>query len=141
MACADLISPPESSDPGILAILYAETLRFVARIPIGLLFGLPAVAALRERIARRRWTWVEWSAASASALCLLPVVIMERGNLGPISPEGLGVRSLAIAWIMIIAFISHLILDRFSGRWNRWVQGPTNPDQSFPDSESDAKIL
>jgi hypothetical protein len=135
---ADSISPSGGLGPGILPFLYQGICMLIAFIPMGLLFGLPAVAAIRQRILGRRWNWVEWAAAGTSALALLALVIATPTGLNPTSPEGLGLRFLVIVGLGVIGFISNLILNHVSEPWCLWTEGPAAPDQSSPESDSAA---
>jgi hypothetical protein len=138
---ADLISPSGGFGPGVGSILHRGACLLVAALPMGLFFGLPAVASLRERIGGRRWTWVEWTAAGSSTLTGFVGVLSYRGEFRTPSLAWLAERLMVLAWLAIVAVLSRWILIRFGPPWRRWIEGPMDHDRSsLPASDSEASI-
>ena len=60
--------------PGAMFNFWLEVRKGIARLPLGLLFGVPIVATVRDRLRSDRpaWRWTEWvGAASAGWLALI----------------------------------------------------------------------
>lgn len=138
---ADLITPTNGFGPGVLSTLYRGACLLLAALPMGVLFGLPAVAALVERIGGRRWSWAEWSASSATILTGFVAMRTYQGEFKTPSPAWAAEWLLVLAWFVAVALASRWILLHLGERWRRWVEGPDGRDQPSPaTSDSDVSI-
>ncbi len=106
-----------------LAWSYGAMCQFVVSLPIGLAYGIPALAALIERRAGSRpWVWTEWIAAAASlmnALLILGFVYWPPLQ-GWTDDEIVALRIATPFWILGVAAVSWLLI-RF---WTWLVKNP-----------------
>jgi len=119
----DLLAPASGFGPGDGPILNHVACWLVARLPIGLLFGVPAVGALAERIHRRPWTWVEWASvalAMAAGLLLSP---LYRFELTRLSAAWVAERGMVGAWFLAVGLLARLLVVRLGPGWGRFLDG------------------
>ena len=113
----DLLTPSAGFPAGDGWALYRKACVLIALTPFGLVFGVPAVAALAERVARRPWTWAEWSSfvlAITSAALLWSFI---PGDFGRVSPAWAAERGMVVAWLVGVGLISRWITVRARRIW------------------------
>jgi hypothetical protein len=102
--------------------LYGMACRYIASVPWGLLFGIPATAALldRRQAGVRRWSWVEWVAggiAVTMAMYSLTFLYVLREET---PADGLHAERIVVPiWIVVVWWLSRMIVRRFGAGWNR----------------------
>ncbi len=126
----DLVSPSDGFGPGDLAILHRQLCILFGFFPIGLFFGVPALAVLIERMRRRHWSWSEWAAASSSILVGLTSMLFYRWEINRFSLGWIGERFLVLGWVIVVALVSRLILIRVGPAWNVWFGDISGQDRS-----------
>ena len=129
----DLVTPGSGFGRGTGPILHRQACVLFGFFPIGLFFGVPAVEALGERIARRPWSWVEWSSLAGPGVVGVSMAMLARGEFSPPSIGWILERSLLLAWFLAVALTSRWILIRFGPTCDRWVEGPPRQVPSSPD--------
>lgn len=107
---ADLLAPSAGFGRGNAMILYRGACQWAATTPLALLVGLPVVATIVERLAGRRWSWLEWSAAITAGLAGLLASIVYRGEFRAGTTPWLFERALAAAWVAFVAGVDLLVL-------------------------------
>ena len=129
---ADWFSPPGGFGPGTASTLYRGACGLAAHLPMGLLFGVPALASLNQRISCRKWIWTEWANLSCSTMTGFAFMMLYRGEFRFPSPAWLAERLLVLAWFLAVALLSRLILMRFLEDWGRRIGWPADQDLSPP---------
>ena len=135
----NLISPSAGFGPGELSILHREACSLAAQVPIGVFFGIPAIASL----AGARWSgrsdpksWVEWASLVLVATIFLCRSLAYRFEFNLISPWWPAERGLLLAWFVLVALVSRLIVVRFGPAWRRWADRAADQERASP-SRSD----
>jgi hypothetical protein len=118
---AGLISPAARFGPGIGSILLRKALWLTAQLPLGLLFGIPAVGALAEKIAGRPWSWTEWAGASLSLTLGVIALIFDRVEFPIPSPGWLAEVAMSFVWLVAVLLLSRSIAVRLGVGWRRWI--------------------
>jgi hypothetical protein len=134
----DLVSPSGGFGGGDLAILHRQLCVLFGHFPTGLFFGLPATAAVLDRVSRRRWAWGEWAGVVSSTLVGLSLGMLNQGGFPRTSPPGMAEWAFILAWLVAIAFTSGFIVRKCSPAWRRWIEGPIDHDLSSSGPESAA---
>jgi hypothetical protein len=117
----DLLAPSSGFGPGGASTLHWLTLQLIATIPMGLMFGVPAVAALIERFRRDRWRWDEWAGVILPLLVALPIASLYRGTLPALSAWGAAERALVGGWFVGVGMLSRRIVVKLGPAWSRWL--------------------
>ena len=126
---ADLLAPSAGFGRGSAMILYRGACQWAATTPMALLAGLPVVGTVAERLAGRRWSWLEWSAAITAGLAGLLASIVYRGEFRVGTAPWLAERAIAAAWVALVAGVDLLILR---SRWRKSAGRPTSPESFAP---------
>ena len=137
---ADWISPAGGFGPGTASTLHRGACLLAAGLPMGLLFGVPAIASLNERSSGRQWSWIEWAVLSISTLAGFAFMMTYRWDFRVLSLAWLAERLLVLAWLAVIAFLSRLMLIRFRAGWGRWIGVPAD-QTSGPAEASPSRTL
>jgi hypothetical protein len=132
---ADLISPSEGFGPGGGSILYRSALGLIAFLPFGLLFSVPAVAALAERLRRADWKWTEWAGSNASAMVIVSLTLLYRAEFPELTWGWLAERVLLLIWFVVVGLLGRWIVIHIGPAWNRWF-GLVPPQDSSTESAS-----
>jgi hypothetical protein len=127
---ADLISPSEGFGPGSTGILYHEACMDLASVPLGLLFGIPAVAAMTERLRGFRWNWTEWVGFNASIIVILGLGMLHRAEFPELSWGWLVERLILLVWYLIVALLGRLFLVYVNPIWERAIGLSKDQDRS-----------
>jgi hypothetical protein len=126
----DLISPREGFNTGALSMLHWRASRLFGLFPTGVFFGVPAVAALLDRIAGKRWSWVEWVGVIASTMVACLPMMIYRSEYDRSSTYWLAERTLTPTWLLVVTITSWLIVAKLGPPWQRWIEGQTDQDRS-----------
>jgi hypothetical protein len=101
-----------------------EGRRYAAMLPLGLLFGVPARAALArwERRGTRRWIWTEGLGLGTALLLGSLWLGSLYGLRSEWPPDGLNAeRAVVPVWIVGVWWLSRAIVRRFGDAWERWL--------------------
>jgi hypothetical protein len=112
--------------PKWLFWIYGEGLRYATWLPPGLLFGVPATAALAEwrRRGSRRWVWIEW-VGIAIALLLGFLWIGDLYLRSEWPPDRLNAERVVMPlWVIGIWWLSRRGIAHFRDAWGRWLMSP-----------------
>lgn len=120
----DLLTPSTGFGAGDGWTLYRGACLLAAQLPMGLVFGLPLIAAFAERLRRPAWTWTEWASLGLSSAVALAISTLYRGEFRQPSVAWATERFLGVLWLLAIGLISRLILVRLGPGWRRWLDGP-----------------
>jgi hypothetical protein len=117
-------SPPiEPTSPAILWV-WLEIRKYLGLLPLGLLFGIPAMATLKDWRAResKGRLWTEWPGpAIGLVLCLFWLVSLYLLR-SESPPHDLNAERVVVPfWIAGVWWLSRWITDRFGDRWRRWL--------------------
>jgi hypothetical protein len=110
--------------PGWLFWAYLECRQYAAMLPSGLLFGVPATAALarRNRKESRPWVWTEWmglGTAMLLGLLWLGSLFLLRSEW---PPDNLNAERVVVpVWVVGVWWLSRAIVRRFGDAWDRWL--------------------
>ena len=137
---ADWLTPAGGFGPGTASTLYRGACLLAANLPMGLLFGVPAIASLNERFSGRRWSWIEWAVLSISMLTGFIFMMTYRWEFRVFSLAWLAERLLVLAWFAVIAFLSRWILIRSRAGVRRWIGVPAD-QVSDPAEASPSRTL
>ena len=137
----DLLAPSAGFGLGRLSMLYRLGCQLVATTPLALMIGIPAVAALIERVRRARWRWTEWACTSASILTGLALTPLYKGHLPFPSVGGTAERFLILVWLLGVGILSRVILSCFGPTWSRWLGDQTEGPGSTPIDSSPASTF
>jgi len=117
----DLLAPSGGFGPGNGWLFFWLACQWASAVPTGLMFGVPAVAALMERIARRSWRWDEWAGVTAPMMVALPLASLYRGSFSPPSFWWGVERALVAAWFLGLGLLSRFLIVKFGPAWSRWL--------------------
>jgi hypothetical protein len=112
--------------PTWLFWMYGEGLRYVAWLPSGLLFGVPATAALAEWSQRssRRWVWTEWMGI-AVVLLLGFLWVGELYLRSEWPPDRLNAERVVMpVWVLGVWWLSRRAIAHFRNAWGHWLMSP-----------------
>ena len=117
----DLLTPGGGFLGGDSWILCRRICILLAQVPFGLMFGVPLVAAIAERIARRPWTWVDWAsfALVVASAWLLPSAY--PGDFDRPSLAWAAERGIVALWAINVAVLSRWIVVWAAPGWRRWL--------------------
>ena len=93
----------------------------IAAVPFGLMFGIPAVAAMTERLRGFRWNWVEWVGFNASIIVILGLAMLDRTEFPEFTWGWLAERLILLIWYLAVALLSRLFLVYLDPTWERWI--------------------
>jgi hypothetical protein len=136
-----LFVPPAIFGRGHLSMLFDEACQLIAVTPMALMPGIPAVAALIERVRRVRWRWTEWACTTASLLIVLAILLFHHSDFPFPSIDWAADRGLVGAWFLGVGFLSWAILDRLGPTWSRWLGDQTEDQGSTPIESSPASTF
>jgi hypothetical protein len=111
---------------------YVEGRRYAAMLPLGLLFGVPATAALARWVRRgsRRWLWTEWLGLGAALLLVslwIASLYLLRSEWPP--DDLIAERAVVPVWVVGVWWLSRAIVRRFGDAWDRWLN-PGEPSNT-----------
>ncbi len=135
----DLLAPSDGFGPGGLAMLHWLTCQLIAGIPLGLFFGVPAIAALMERVRRDRWRWDEWAGVILPILVALPMAALYPGNFPTLSAEWTAERALLGGWFLGVGLLSRLVVVKLGPAWSGWLGDQAGESGSTSSEASPAR--
>jgi hypothetical protein len=106
--------------------IYGESLRYVAWLPPGLLFGVPATAALAEWRQRgsRRWVWTEWMGIGIVLLLgflwIGELYLRSEWPSDRLNAE----RAVLPVWVLGVWWLSRRAIAHFRNAWGHWLMSP-----------------
>ena len=127
---AKRLAPRGNVGPDVGSRLTWKAVVLAVRLPSGILFGVPAVVALGDRLRRCRWTWAEWASAGMASLACLTWVASFRPDFSIFTIPWLLGWGLVLGWLAAVVLLSRLIAAKLGGRWQRWIGLAT--DQGRP---------
>lgn len=104
--------------------LAADGMIGLGLVPEGLVYAVPAMAAVRSWRSRRRrpWLWTEWAGAAVAAVllfCWIQDGILIAGRVSSWSPwPELIVRAL---WLVLVVGLAWQFTGRLAPAWRRWA--------------------
>ncbi len=120
----DLLAPSQGFGRGPGPALAWIGCRLLARVPLGLLFGIPLIAAIDGRVRRIRWAWTEWSAFAVFLVAWLLAATLRRTLVPAPSLLAAAEKGLDGAWVVGVGLLSRWALVRFGPTWRRWFEAP-----------------
>jgi len=133
----DLLAPSDGFGAGIGPATYWMTCQHVAWAPLGLLFGVPLIAAIDARVRRFPWAWTEWAGLCSFLVALLVAATVRRGMVPGLSILSAIEKGLDIAWVFGVSLLSRWLLIRLRPAWSRWFDAP-RPRQTVAATSGDA---
>ena len=122
---ADLVTPSGGFGPGMGPILLRKSFWLLAQLPMGLLFGVPAVAALAERVEGRPWGWTEWVGASLALILGTITVIFDRNEFPIPSGGWIAEHAMTLAWLVVAFLLARMLVFRVGPGWfGETMSGP-----------------
>jgi hypothetical protein len=106
--------------------IYGEGLRYVAWLPPGLLFGVPATAALADWRQRgsRRWVWTEWMGIGIVLLLgflwIGELYLRSEWPSDRLNAE----RAVLPVWVLGVWWLSRRAIAHFRNAWSHWLMSP-----------------
>ncbi len=96
--------------PGAMFWFWLEVRKGIGRLPLGLLFGVPIVATVGDRLRSNRpaWRWTEWAGAASAGW--LALIVVGFWLLGLNWAE----RLAASLWLGTVTSVSYLIERRWA---------------------------
>jgi len=99
--------------------VYVESRQYAARLPLGLLFGVPATAAI---IQRKRWVWTEWIGVGVGSILILLWLVFLYVLRSESPPDDLNAERIVVpVWLLASWWTSRFVVKRFGDGWNRWL--------------------
>ena len=107
----DMIWSPELAAgevPGAMFRFWLEARKQISLLPLGLLFGVPIAATVKDRLGSHRpaWRWTEWVGTASAGWMVLTFIGLCWINL-----DWAG-RLAACLWFGVVIWFSHLVTRR-----------------------------
>jgi hypothetical protein len=122
-------SPPIESTPAGVFWAWLEIRKYLGLLPLGLLFGIPATAALEDRRARtpRGRLWTEWPGPGISLILVFSWLVYLYLVQSEWPPFDLNAERVVVPfWIAGVWWLCRWIVNRLGDRWQRWLT-PIDP--------------
>ncbi len=132
----NLLAPSSGFGAGIGAATYWMACQHLAMIPLGLLFGVPLIAAIDARVRRFPWAWTEWAGSGTFLVALMLAAALRRGQIDGISTLSAIEKGLDIAWFLGVGLLSRWILIRLRPAWSAWFDAPPTRQRSEVSTEA-----
>ncbi len=117
-------SPPVESTPAGIFWAWLEIRKYLGDLPLGLLFGIPATAALmgwRARMAKGR-LWTEWPGPGIGlVLILLWLIFLYLLRSEWPRDDLMAERFVVPFWILGVWWLCRLIVHRLGDPWRQWL--------------------
>jgi hypothetical protein len=137
---AYLISKYTPLEENAFLYYYCQFCRRLAGLPIGIMFGIPAIALLMERVRRCRWKWTEWAAFSVWSVSCLPGLVLVPEQLSRRPSLWLIEGTFNFGWLLAVVWLSWLIVVRLGPAWLLWIGEPKIQDLSSVSKASESSI-
>jgi len=110
--------------------VYVESRQYAARLPLGLLFGVPVTAAMVQWRGRgsRRWVWTEWIGVGVGSILGLLWLVFLYLLRSESPPDGLNAERIVVpVWLVAIWSSSRFVVKHFGDDWNCWLAPMETP--------------
>ncbi len=121
----DLMAPSEGFGPGDFSTLHRAACLLLAQVPVGLMFGVPVIAAFAERVRRLPWAWTEWASVVASGLAGTFLAMLHRFEFARPSLAWVVERGLVALWFLGVGLLSGALV-----RWLAQAPGARSSEAS-----------
>jgi hypothetical protein len=124
----NLLAPRDGFGPGTWPILNREVCLLIGLFPYGMVFCIPALACLLERIQKKVWIWSEWVGFSVSILIGFETLLFSRGEIREISLGWLAERLVLMIWLIVLCLVSWSIVVYLGPRFWRFLESHQDQD-------------